>query len=382
MAEYNIPFNRPHTTGKELSHIADVIQNGPLSTPGRFTHLCVQWLEETLQGSKVLLTHSCTAALEMSALLCDIEPGDEVILPSYTFVSTANAFVLRGAHLKFVDIRLDTLNIDEQKIEAAITPRTKAIIPVHYAGIPAEMDAIIAIAQQYDVWVIEDAAQAIGATYKGRLAGTIGQLGCYSFHSTKNIGCGAGGALAINTERLSSRAELLVERGTNRAQFLRGQVDQYVWIDVGSSYAASELAAAFLYAQLEQAPAIMHTRRAIYNRYAQAFARCEKQGLIHLPARSTTTEHNGHMFYLILPTAESRADFMNSLAGDGIEVTSHYVPLHLSPMGMQMGFQPGDLPVTEAVSARIVRLPCYPDLTQDEQDYVISRAERFLQEHL
>lgn len=373
-----IPFNRPFIVGKELFYISQAVLEGNLAGDGRFTRLCNEWMENKFSARKVILTHSCTAALEMSALLCDIGPGDEVIMPSFTFVSTANAFALRGAKPVFVDIRKDTLNIDESRIESAITPRTRAIVPVHYAGVGAEMDVIMQVAERHDLRVIEDAAQGVNATHENRYLGTIGHLGAYSFHETKNLISGEGGALLVNDESLAQRAEIVRDKGTNRAEFLRGQTDKYTWIDLGSSYLASELVAAFLYGQLEETERITRQRQEIFDRYAQAFAPLEEQGLARLPARPPGCRHNAHMFYLILPTAERRSALLEFLRDREIQAIFHYIPLHSSPMGRTLGYEPEDLPITEDLSSRIARLPCYYELSRSDQDRVIDATATFL----
>ncbi|PLX84416.1 MAG: dTDP-4-amino-4,6-dideoxygalactose transaminase [Desulfuromonas sp.] len=373
-----IPFNKPFVVGKELFYISQAVLEGNLAGDGRFTKLCHRWMEERFGARKVLLSTSCTAALEMCAILADIGPGDEVIMPSYTFVSTANAFVLRGASIKFVDIRKDTLNIDETLIEAAITDRTKAIVPVHYAGVGCEMDTIMEIAERHNLLVIEDAAQGVNATYKGRYLGTIGHLGTYSFHETKNFISGEGGALVINDDRFLERAEIIREKGTNRSQFFRGEVDKYTWVDVGSSYLPSEMIAAFLYAQLEEAEAITSKRLSIVGYYSQKFGPLQEQGLARLPFCSGDVCHNAHMFYLLLSTARQRDELLAYLKNQGVGAVFHYVPLHTSPMGREMGYEEGDLPLTEDLSSRILRLPCYFDLTREEQDRVVGHVFGFL----
>ena len=373
-----IPFNLPFIVGKELSYISQVIEEGNLDSDGRFTQMCTQWMEESFSAKKVVLTHSCTAALEISAILSNVEPGDEVIMPSFTFVSTANAFKLRGAQIRFVDIREDTLNIDEARIEEAITPRTRVIVPVHYAGIGAEMDVIMEIANRHDLLVVEDAAQGVNATHKGRYLGTIGQLGTYSFHSTKNLTCGEGGALLVNDDHLVERAEIIRDKGTNRAKFFRGEVDKYSWVDLGSSYLASELVAAFLYAQLEQTKRITAQRQLIVDRYERAFEPLEQRGLVRLPARPPECQHNAHMFYLVLPTEEQRDALLAHPRAHAIHAVFHYIPLHSSPMGLEMGYEKSDLPITEELSSRILRLPCYFQLGPEDQDRVIDTTTSFL----
>jgi dTDP-4-amino-4,6-dideoxygalactose transaminase len=368
-----IPFNKPYMSGKELFFIAEAHFNGMLSGDGPFTKRCHAWLEERTGAEKALLTHSCTAALEMAALLLDLQPGDEVIMPSYTFVSTANAFVLRGAVPVFVDIRPDTLNIDETLIEAAITSRTKAIVPVHYAGVACEMDVIMDIARRHGLMVIEDAAQGIMSSYKGRPLGSIGHLGCLSFHETKNIISGEGGALLINDAALAHRAEIIREKGTNRSQFFRGQVDKYTWCDVGSSFLPGELIAAFLWAQMEAAEEITHRRLAIWNTYHLAFARLEEQGALRRPIVPHGCSHNAHMYYLLLPSLSARTRFIDQMRQHDIATVFHYVPLHRSPAGQRYGRAHGELPVTEDLADRLVRLPLWVGL-DEHIETVISTA--------
>jgi dTDP-4-amino-4,6-dideoxygalactose transaminase len=372
-----IPFNKPFIIGKEIEYITQAVALGHLSGDGPFTKKCHAWMEEKYGAKKVLLTHSCTAALEMAALLVDIQPGDEVIMPSYTFVSTANAFALRGAALRFVDIRPDTLNIDETKIEAAITPKTKVIVPVHYAGVACEMDAIMAIADKHNLLVIEDAAQAVKATYKGRYLGTIGHLGCYSFHETKNLIAGEGGALVINDARFVERAEIIREKGTNRSKFFRGQVDKYTWVDIGSSYLPSELVAAFLCAQLEEADKINHQRLILWDAYYQGLKPLADAGKLRLPVIPPHCGHNAHMFYIIVKSEPIRARLLTHLKKHNINAVFHYVPLHTSPMGQRYGCKPGDLPVTEDLSERLIRLPCFHELNVAEQEQVMSCIHDF-----
>lgn len=365
----NIPFNRPYMTGKELGYIAEAHANGHLSGDGPFTRRCNAWLERTTGACKALLTHSCTAALEMAALLADLEPGDEVIMPSFTFVSTANAFVLRGAVPVFVDIRADTLNIDETLIEKAITPRTRAICVVHYAGVGCEMDAITALAERRGLLVIEDAAQGIMAEYRGRPLGSLGHLAALSFHETKNLICGEGGALLINDKRFGERAEIIREKGTNRSQFFRGQVDKYTWVDVGSSYLPGEIVAAFLAAQMEDAERITRERLAIWDRYHAAFADLEDQAKLRRPVVPEHCRHNAHMYYLLLPDLHTRTRFIESLRASGIQPVFHYIPLHSSPAGQRYGRASGSLNVTNRTSDRLVRLPLW--LEGMEQQSVI-----------
>ena len=382
-----IPFNRPFIVGKELYYISQAVMSGHLSGDGSFTKRCQSWFEEHFNLRKTLLTHSCTAALEMAALLCDIGPGDEVIMPAYTFVSTANAFVLRGARIHFIDIREDTLNLDETQLEKVIaqaTPgRLKAVVPVHYAGVACAMDEIMAQAQIHNLRVIEDAAQGVNATYKGVHLGGIGDLGAYSFHETKNFISGEGGALVVNNPELIERAEIIREKGTDRSKFFRGEVDKYTWVDLGSSYLPSELVAAFLFAQLEAAAAITRARLKIFDFYAAALQPLAEQGYISLPTVPANCTHNAHMFYIIVKTApEARDQLLAHLKGQNIHAVFHYIPLHLSPMGaiygaQAGGYQLGDLPRTEFLSSRLLRLPCYFELTQSEQERVVSAIETF-----
>lgn len=366
-----IPFNKPFIIGRELSLIADAVAQGHLSGDGAYTKLCNRWLEDRLGCRKALLTHSCTGALEMAAILCDIKPGDEVILPSYTFVSTANAFVLRGAVPVFVDIRPDTLNIDETLIEAAITPRTRAIVPVHYAGVPCEMDSIMEIAKRHNLLVVEDAAQALLSTYKGRALGSIGHFGCLSFHETKNIISGEGGALLVNDERFTARAEIIREKGTNRSQFFRGEVDKYTWMDIGSSYLPSELVSAFLYAQLERAGEITDKRCHICTSYSTQLAPLQRAG--QLRCARFDDDSNGHLYYIVTDSLATRSALIAHLKAEGISPVFHYVPLHSSPAGLKYGRASGSMQVTDDLSERLLRLPLYYEMT-DEDVNQISQA--------
>jgi dTDP-4-amino-4,6-dideoxygalactose transaminase len=360
----SIPFNKPHMTGKELWYVAQAHANGHLSGDGSFTRRCTSWLEQRTGCRRALLTHSCTAALEMAALLIDIRPGDEVIMPSYTFVSTANAFVLRGGVPVFIDIRPDTLNIDETRIEAAITARTRAIVPVHYAGVGCEMDAIMDIAARHGLVVIEDAAQGILSTYKGRPLGSIGHMAALSFHETKNIISGEGGALLVNDPRFVERAEIIREKGTNRSQFFRGQVDKYTWVDIGSSYLPGEILAAFLWAQMEEAEDITRRRLQLWAGYHQWFAAAEGGGRVRRPVIPRECQHNAHMYYLLLPRLEARSAFIERLKQSGIHCVFHYVPLHASPMGRRVGRTAGSMQHTDALSQRLVRLPLWVGLEE------------------
>ncbi|TYC56589.1 dTDP-4-amino-4,6-dideoxygalactose transaminase [Zoogloea oleivorans] len=366
----NIPFNKPYMTGKELWNIAQAHANGHLAGDGEFTKRCSRWLEARTGANKALLTHSCTAALEMAALLADIQPGDEVIMPSYTFVSTANAFVLRGAVPVFVDIRPDTLNIDETLIETAITERTKAIVPVHYAGVGCEMDTIMAIANKHGLLVIEDAAQAVMANYKGRPLGSIGQMGALSFHETKNIISGEGGALLVNSPHYAERAEVIREKGTNRSQFFRGQVDKYTWVDIGSSYLPGEIIAAFLAAQMEEADSITRQRLAVWNTYHQWLAEAEKAGKLRRPVVPAHCAHNAHMYYILLPDLEHRTVFIDKLRKAGINTVFHYIPLHSAPAGQRNGRTHGELRVTNEMSERLVRLPLWVGLEEQQAEVI------------
>lgn len=369
-----IPFNKPHMTGRELAMIAAAHAEGHLSGDGSFTKRCHQWLEAQTGCSKALLTHSCTGALEMAALLLDLEPGDEVIMPSFTFVSTANAFVLRGAVPVFVDIRADTLNLDENLIEAAITPRTRAICVVHYAGVACEMDTIMKIAERHGLAVVEDAAQGILSSYKGRALGSIGRFGALSFHETKNVIAGEGGALLVNSAADINRAEIIREKGTNRSQFFRGEVDKYTWVDVGSSYLPSEIVAAFLAAQLDAAETITHRRMALWDRY-DAWAKAHEQaGLLRRPVIPDECVHNAHMYYLLLPNLEARSQFIDKLRANDIHPVFHYIPLHSSPAGKRFGRSSGELAITDDTSARLVRLPLWLGL-EPHMEHVLAHAD-------
>ena len=377
MNNSKIPFNKPFIIGKELSNIKKAVETGHLAGDGKFTRSCEKWMEKEFEAFRVLLTNSCTAALEMSALLCDISPGDEVILPSYTFVSTANAFALRGARLRFVDIRPDTLNLNENKIEEAVTEKTRVIVPVHYGGIACEMDKIMLIASKYGLTVVEDAAQGVNASYKGKALGTIGHLGAYSFHETKNYICGEGGALVINDSRFMERAEIIREKGTNRSKFFRGEVDKYTWVDLGSSYLPSELTAAFLYAQLQEADKIDTKRLWIWDTYYRGLKPLQDSGLLQIPSVPEECKNNAHMFYLVLPSAEQRDKMISFLDEKGIHAVFHYIPLHTSPMGSRLAGEIPRLPVTESISARLLRLPCFYELTSSEVDEVVRQVHSF-----
>ncbi|HSF42651.1 MAG TPA: dTDP-4-amino-4,6-dideoxygalactose transaminase, partial [Thermoanaerobaculia bacterium] len=343
-----VSFNRPFATGREHRYIQEAIDGLRLSGNGRFTRLCQSWLEERTGSCKALLTHSCTAALEMAAILADIGPGDEVILPSYTFVSSANAFVLRGGVPVFVDVRPDTMNLDETKIEAAITGRTRAIVPVHYAGVGCDMDAIGEIARRHGLLVIEDAAQGLMSTFRGRPLGGIGHMAAFSFHETKNVICGEGGALLVNDPRFVERAEIVWEKGTDRSRFFRGEVDKYSWVDVGSSFLPSEIEAAFLWAQLEEADAITRARRDLWDAYHEAFAALEAERRVRRPVIPPEHRHNAHLYYLLTEDLEARTRLIAGLKERGIQALFHYVPLHSSPAGRRYGRTAGDLPNTDA----------------------------------
>lgn len=372
-----IPFNKPYMTGRELDNIAQAHANAQLSGDGSFTKFCHAWLREHTGAHTALLTHSCTAALEMVAMLLDLSPGDEIIMPSFTFVSTANAFVLRGAVPVFVDIRPDTLNIDDRLIEGAITPRTRAICVVHYAGVACEMDAILAVAQRHGLAVVEDAAQGIFSSYKGRPLGTIGEMGCLSFHETKNVISGEGGALLLRDATFSERAEIIREKGTNRSRFFRGQVDKYTWVDVGSSYLPSELIAAFLAAQLDAGQVITGQRLAVWNRYHAAFQAHEQAGRARRPVVPGHCNHNAHMYYLLLPSLDMRRRFIEILHGLGIASMFHYIPLHSAPAGQHYGKTATPMSVTDSVSDCLVRLPLWVGLEQ-VQDRVIAAVDEAL----
>lgn len=373
----SIPFNRPPSKGRELEYMKQALESGHLAGDGPFTKRCHSWLQTQLKTPTALLTHSCTAALEMSMLLDDLKPGDEVIMPSFTFVSTANAVALRGAVPVFIDIRPDTLNLDEKKIEAAITPRTRAIMVVHYAGVSAEMDTILEIARTYDLLVAEDAAQGLLAYYRGRSLGTIGDLGCLSFHETKNVVSGEGGALLINNDRFKLRAEIIREKGTNRSQFFRGQVDKYTWTDIGSSYLPSEILAALLLAQLEVATEITNERLAIWNRYHAAFADLESTGRVRRPTVPAECQHNGHLYYLLAGSLDERTALLAHLRERGIGSVFHYVPLHSAPAGLKYGRTSGDLSLTTDLSERLLRLPLWSALATAQVDNVIAAVHAF-----
>ena len=366
MSNIRIPFNKPWMTGKELEYISMANALGQLSGNGAFTARCQALLEEMTGTQKALLTHSCTGALEMAALIADIGPGDEVIMPSYTFVSTANAFALRGGVPVFVDIRPDTLNMDEGLIGEAVTDKTRAVVPVHYAGVACEMDAITALAESRGLLVIEDAAQAIMSCYKGRPLGSLGHMGTLSFHETKNVICGEGGALLVNRDRFVGRAEVVWQKGTDRNRFHRGEVDKYTWQDLGSSFLPNEITAAFLLAQLEQAAELLSTRRTAWELYHRLLEEPERRGFLRRPVIPAHCRHNAHMYYVILPEAALRPSILKYLLDRGIKAVFHYVPLHSSPAGRRYGRSGGDLSVTADLSERIVRLPIWPGISEGE----------------
>jgi dTDP-4-amino-4,6-dideoxygalactose transaminase len=372
-----IPFNKPAIVGSELIYVGQAVAGGHASGDGPFTRRAQKFMEERFGARRVLLTASCTSALEMAALLCGLGSGDEVILPSYTFVSTANAVVLRGATPVFVDIRPDTLNIDERLIEAAVTPRTRAIFPIHYAGVACEMDEIMAIAERHNLRVVEDAAQGVFAKYKGRWLGTIGHMGCYSFHETKNFSCGEGGALVINDPAFEARAEIIREKGTNRSQFLRGQTDKYTWVDVGSSYAPSDLLAGFLLGQLEASEKISDRRREQFDRYAARLAPLIAKGVVRGPVVPQHCSTNCHMFYLLAADLDERTALIAHLRRAGVLAVFHYVPLHSSPFARSLGLPVQSLPVTEDASSRLLRLPMYCELSGSQVDHVANAIHEF-----
>lgn len=372
-----ISFNVPPYCGKEEEYVIQAIRNHKICGDGEFTKKCSRWIEEKTGSPKVLLTTSCTHATEMAALLSEIQPGDEVIMPSYTFVSTADAFVLRGAKAVFVDIRPDTMNIDETKIEAAITKKTKAIVPVHYAGVACEMDTIMDIARRYNLLVIEDAAQGVMSTYKGKSLGTIGDYGCYSFHETKNYSMGEGGALLIKNEDMIENAEILREKGTNRSKFFRGQIDKYTWVNYGSSYLPSELNAAYLWGELEIADEINENRLKSWNHYYQGLQHLAEKGRIELPVVPEGCVHNAHMFYIKAKDLEERTRLISYMKENGVGCVFHYIPLHSAPAGRKFGRFHGEDKYTTKESERLMRLPMYYGLKSEEIDYVIECLEKF-----
>ncbi len=373
----NIPFNKPFIVGQELYNIAQAVIGGHLSGDGKYSQLCHQWLEEKLGVPKALLTHSCTGALEMAAILTNIEPGDEVIMPSYSFVTTASAFVLRGAIPVFIDIRPDTLNIDENLIEQAITPKTKAIIPVHYAGIACEMDSITTISKNHNLTIIEDAAQALLATYKGKYLGSIGDIACTSFHETKNFISGEGGAIFINDPTLIERSMIIREKGTNRPQFLKNEIDKYTWVDIGSSFLPSELIGAFLWPQLENSEAILQKRLQLFSRYSTGLKSVTQKKELRIPVIPEYCSSNAHMFYLITRTESEQTKLLHFLNERGIGAIFHYIALHSSPAGIKYARTNGTMKVTDEVSARIVRLPLFYDMTSDMVDKIVDLIETF-----
>lgn len=375
----HIPFNKAFIAGRELYYIAQAVANGDLKGDGPFTRKCAEWFKQRMGANACLLTHSCTAALEMSALLIGLEKGDEVILPSFTFTSTANAFLLRGATPRFVDIRSDTLNIDERAIEEAINENTKAICVVHYAGIACAMEKIQDIARRHGIYVIEDAAHAVMAKYKGRYLGTLGELGTYSFHETKNYSSGEGGALLINSDEFAIRAEIIREKGTNRSQFFRGEVDKYSWVDIGSSFLPSEIISAFLYGQLENADQINQQRLRIWNRYYEELKPLEDNGALRLPIIPAGCEHNAHLFYILLDNFDIREDLRLYLNERGCSAVFHYLPLHASQMGVMLGYQKDEFPVTNRASDTILRLPLYCGLSEEEQEHICSTLREYFE---
>lgn len=372
-----IKFNVPPMVGEEIDFIKDVVETRKICGDGKYTKMCNEWLKEKTGAVGALLTTSCTHATEMAALLCDIKPGDEVIMPSYTFVSTADAFVLRGAKVIFVDIRPDTMNIDENLIEAAITNKTKAIVPVHYAGVSCEMDKIMEIAQKYNLYVIEDAAQGVMSEYKGQALGTIGDIGCYSFHETKNYSMGEGGAILIKDQNKVELAEIIREKGTNRSKFFRGQIDKYTWVEAGSSYLPSELNAAYLWAQLVKADEIYENRMVIWKRYYEELKELEDAGYIKLPVVPENCKHNAHMFYIKSMNIEERTNLISFLKENGVMAVFHYIPLHSAPAGKRFGEFRGDDKYTTAESERLVRLPLYYGLDEKDQCRIIKLVKRF-----
>lgn len=374
-----IKFNIPPYVGKENEYIAQAIASRKICGDGTFTQKCNQWVEEHTHTSKALLTTSCTHATEMAALLCDIKPGDEVIMPSYTFVSTANAFVLNGASVVFVDIRPDTMNIDENLIEAAVTEKTKAIVPVHYAGVSCEMDKIMEIANKYNLKVIEDAAQGVMSEYKGQPLGTIGDYGCFSFHETKNYSMGEGGCLLIRDKEMSEKAEIIREKGTNRSKFFRGEIDKYTWVSAGSSYLPSELNAAYLYAQLEQAQAIYDDRMGSWNLYYELLSPLSETGKISLPTVPDGCRHNAHMFYIKAADLKERSALIDYLKAQKIFSVFHYIPLHTAPAGLQYGKFHGEDIYTTKESERLLRLPMYYGLKPEDIHFVCEQIIQFYQ---
>jgi dTDP-4-amino-4,6-dideoxygalactose transaminase len=374
-----IEFNRAHVTGREFAYMTEAIENAHLASSGPFSKRCTEWLVDRTGCKQAFLTHSCTAALELAFTLANIGPGDEVVMPSFTFVTTANAVVTRGGTPVFVDIRPDTLCIDETLVESALTEKTKAIVPVHYAGVGCEMDALRLVSTAHDVLLVEDAAQAVGATFNRQPLGAIGHLGALSFHETKNVSCGEGGALLVSDPRFLDRAEIVLEKGTDRRRFLRGQVDKYTWVDLGSSHALSELAAAYLWAQLEHEEQITETRRMLWDVYHSGFEDLERAGKLRRPVVPDSCEHNAHMYYLLVEDLRTRTSLIAHLAAEGIHAVFHYVPLHTSLAGRRYGRAAGPLPVTLDVSDRLVRMPLWADLGPDRAERVVSCVVRFLE---
>lgn len=376
-----IPFNKAVYLPEALEYVKDVVKSSKIAGDGKYTKLCSEWMENKFKAKKVLMTTSCTAALEMTAILLDIKEGDEIIMPSYTFVSTANAFVLRGAKIIFVDIRPDTMNIDDRKIENAITSRTKAIVVVHYAGVSCEMDSIMKISRKYDIPVVEDAAQGVMASYNGKALGTIGDLGCYSFHETKNYTMGEGGALVINNDKYIERAEILREKGTNRTRFYRGEIDKYSWVDIGSSFLPSEFNVSYLYGQLEKAEEINDNRLETWRTYNKAFNLLEKDKKVELPYIPYGCEHNAHMYYLKCTDVNERQNFIDYMKSKGVLCVFHYVPLHSSKAGIQFGKFSSEDKYTTKESERLVRLPMYYNLDKKDLNYIIDNVLYFFGEN-
>lgn len=373
-----IEFNKPSITDLERKYIGEALSNGKLCGDGSFTKKVNNWFKDNMDMNNFLLTTSCTHALEMGAMLCDLKPGDEVIVPSYTFVSTINAFMLRGAIPVFVDIDKDTMNIDANLIEEKITSKTKAIFPVHYAGVACDMDKIMSIAKKYNLLVVEDAAQAVGSYYNGKPLGTIGDFGCFSFHETKNYAMGEGGALIVKSDDKLLEAEIIREKGTNRSQFIKGMVDKYTWYDIGSSYLPSDVLAAMLFAQLERFNEIMEKRLNVWNKYNQFMEKYEKEGIVQRPFIPSYATNNAHMYYIILESNQKRDKVMEYLKKNDIISTFHYIPLHLSPMGKKLGYKSGDLKNTEDYSSRLLRLPLWADMTEEQIDEVCKKIKECL----
>ncbi len=373
-----IPFNRPHATGREFGYIQEAIDGGHLSGNGPFHRRCGAWLEQRIGCRRALLTASGTSALEMAMLLTGIGPGDEVVMPSFTFVTSASAVALRGATPVFADIRSDTLNLDERAVAEAVTGRTRAIMPVHYAGVGCAMEQLEALAERYGLFIVEDAAHGIMSSYQGRPLGSFGQLGCLSFHETKNVTCGEGGALLVNDEALADAAEIVQEKGTDRSRFFRGEVDRYTWVELGSSFVASEINSAFLWAQLEEADRITADRMRIWERYHERFAALEQAGLLRRPVVPPEARHNAHMYHVLLPDCPRRDALISDLAARGVQAVFHYVPLHSSPAGRRYGRADGPLPVTDDVSGRLVRLPLWADMREREVEFVAVALEEAL----